>query len=190
VKLLSGLIAAALLIPAAAPRAQTPPDAGTLSKAERSLLELLNAYRAERGLPAVALSPALTLVAQTHVRDLEANPRGPGCNTHSWSAQGAWTPCCYTPDHAQAACMWDKPAELTHGAYGDAGYEVVAKSSAGITPERALKFWKGSPGHHAVVANLGVWAPTKWNAVGVGIRGKYASLWFGAQADPTPLPPP
>ena len=35
---------------------------------------------------------------------------------HSWSANGSWTPCCYTADHARKECMWNKPGEITGGA--------------------------------------------------------------------------
>ena len=48
----------------------------------------------------------------------------PECNLHSWSDKGPWSACCYTPDHAQAQCMWDKPSELTN--YPGNGYEISA----------------------------------------------------------------
>jgi hypothetical protein len=48
----------------------------------------------------------------------------------------------------------------------------------------ALSSWKGSPLHHAVIVNSGVWARIRWKAVGVGIYGSYAVVWFGEEADP------
>lgn len=100
------------------------------------LIDLVNAYRGEHGLPAIPASSSLCTVGQTHVEDLKTNAphtQPGGCNLHSWSDAGTWTPCCYTPDHAQAQCMWNKPRELT--VYPGNGYE---NGSAGAgTPEAA-----------------------------------------------------
>jgi hypothetical protein len=145
------------------------------------LIDLLNEYRAENGKPPIAAAPSLCFVSDTHVMDLDANTPPAGCNLHSWSAAGPWSDCCYTPDHAQAQCMWDKPRELTD--YPGNGYEV---SAAGIawTPALVLEAWKGSPGHNAVLLSEGIWAGTPWLGVGAGFYGTYAVMWFGHQTDP------
>jgi hypothetical protein len=60
------------------------------------------------------------------------------CNMHSWSDKGfnVWNSCCYTSDHAEAECMWDKPREITFGSFTGFGYENAAKSGEGdMTPE-------------------------------------------------------
>mgnify|MGYP000878536110 CR=1 FL=1 len=150
---------------------------------ELKLYGLIMSYRAERGLPAIAMSRSLTHVAQVHARDLTDNRPAKGeCNMHSWSDKGHWTACCYTSDHRQAACMWNKPRELTP--YPGNGYEISHGAwGAAITAETALRGWKGSSGHNAVIINEGMWSRS-WKAVGIGIYGNYAVVWFGHEEDP------
>ncbi|MCU0657616.1 MAG: CAP domain-containing protein [Polyangiaceae bacterium] len=159
------------------------------------LCQLLNAYRQEQGLPAIPLSTALMTVAAYHVQDLIAQPSlaNPPCNLHSWSSnEPLWTGCCYTSDHAQAACMWEKPGQITASwganTYKGYGYE---NSAAGVsTPQGALESWKKSPAHHDVILNKGIWASkAPWPAVGCGLSGGYAVLWFGDAVDPQPFNP-
>ncbi len=147
------------------------------------LVDLVNAYRAENGLPAIPASPSLCTVATTHVHDLADN--GPhlqpgGCNLHSWSDQGSWSPCCYTPDHAQAQCMWDKPSELS--VYPGYGYENAASGVS--SPAQGLAAWKSSPPHNEVILNLGIWANHPWQALGADVHQGFSVLWFGEQVDP------
>ncbi len=153
------------------------------SQEERLLHELVNNYRAENGLPPIPLSPSLTHVAKTHVADLNSSPPSGECNLHSWSSNGTWTPCCYTSDHAQAKCMWDKPRELTD--YPGNGYETAYGGSGGYqaTATSSLDGWKGSAPHNAVILNQNIWADVTWQALGVGIDHGYAVLWFGEEAD-------
>jgi len=158
-----------------------------LSAYEAVLLKQMQAYRQSRKLPEIALSADLCEVAQAHVRDLsEHRPYNNRCNLHSWSAYGEWTACCYTSDHRKAACMWNKPKELTD--YTGEGYEVAFwTSESGLNPEvfasRALNAWKGSRGHNETIINLGRWRQVKWNAIGVGIYNGYAVVWFGEKTD-------
>ncbi|WP_230467538.1 CAP domain-containing protein [Lujinxingia vulgaris] len=159
------------------------PDHPAWTTAEAfELYELIMAYRAENGLPELPLSPSLSAVAAAHVDDLNAHPETTDgeCNLHSWSDQGSWTACCYTPDHAEASCMWDKPRELSD--YPGDGYEISAMSTF-MAPDNALRLWQNSPGHNAVILNEGSWS-TPWGAIGVGIAGQYAHVWFGREADP------
>jgi hypothetical protein len=154
-----------------------------LSQEEEKLYDLIMDYRQEFGLPIIPLSSSLTIVAQTHVNDLETSQRiNNSCNMHSWSNNGPWTPCCYTSDHAQAACMWDKPRELT--SYQGNGYEIAFGSfGAQVRAESALAGWKGSHGHKVVIVNQENWTKKKWNAIGIGISKSYAVVWFGDQED-------
>lgn len=150
---------------------------------EQKLYILIMRYRAERGLAAIPLSRSLTHVAQVHARDLTDNRPAKGeCNMHSWSDSGPWTACCYTSDHRQAACMWNKPKELT--TYPGNGYEISHGAwGAAVSAETALRGWKGSPGHNAVIVNEGMWS-RDWKAIGIGIYGNYAVAWFGHEEDP------
>lgn len=156
------------------------PEPGTPTAEEAELLELINAYRADNGLPAIPTSASMTIVAQTHAEDLFVNnPVTAECNLHSWSNAGSWTPCCYTDDHAQAQCMWDKPRELS--TYPGNGYEIAASG----TPDAAsaLAAWQGSPPHNAVILSQDIWVDHPWNAIGAGINNGYAVVWFGEEAE-------
>jgi uncharacterized protein YkwD len=166
-----------------------------LSTEEVELARLINEHRRAHGLPDAPLSRSLSYVAQVHVRDLEhhrphheTDESGQQCNMHSWSNQGTWTPVCYTPDHQHAAGMWDKPAELTD--YPGKGYENSYGHSARATAEGAITGWKNSSGHNAVIIEEGIWEGKNWQAMGVGIYGKYAVAWFGEEPDPEGAIPP
>lgn len=161
--------------------------------ASLTLCELVNAYRVEEGLAPIPISVALTTVAETHVKDLDDNPGTltGNCNMHSWSDSNPslYSGCCYTPDHAQAQCMWDKPKQITAswGAnrYQESGFEISASTS---NPASALDLWKGSSAHNAVILNEGQWASfAPWPAMGCGAQGGYAHVWFGSAADPQTL---
>lgn len=162
----------------AAPGAAAPDDAAS------RLAALIDQVRQQHGLPAVPRSPVLTAVAEAHVRDLQRHPPQAPCNLHSWSDQGDWTPCCYTPDHAAAGCMWRKPAELSGGRYRGEGFELVAWRSAPITPGQALMLWQRSEGHAAMLLNRGIWQRRAWRAQGVAIAGQHAVAWFSDSPDP------
>jgi uncharacterized protein YraI len=147
-----------------------------------ALIDAINGYRAEHGLGAIPVSPSLCVVAEAHVNDLRDNAphAAPGCNLHSWSGLGGGSACCYTPDHAQAQCMWSKPGELT--GYSSNGYEIAY--SGPDNPQIAIMAWSGSSGHNAVILNLGNWANLQWQAIGAAQHDGYAHVWFGTDPDP------
>src|SRR5690606_11677538 len=135
---------------------------------EKALFGMINDYRQSLNLPTVPFSKALNKVAQAHARDLMDNHTpGKRCNMHSWSKKGPWSPCCYTDNHKKAPCLWDKPKEIA--GYDSPGYEVAYWHSAKAQPASALEVWINSPGHHAVLANLGPFKQAEWKAMGVGI---------------------
>jgi cysteine-rich secretory family protein len=183
-----GLLLAAFL--GSAQGSEAAPSAADDGAMQAELAGLVNAYRREHGLPPVPLSRSLTRVAELHVRDLELNhpdsgtdPRGQRCNTHSWSAAGPWTPVCYTPDHRYGSLMWSKPREITGGAYRGDGFEIAAGGPGfAITPAYALRSWQGSRFHHEVILQQGMW-DEPWRAMGVGLHGGYAVIWFGHEPD-------
>lgn len=152
-----------------------------LKPEEQQLYDLLNSYRKQKGLAAIPLSAALTKVAQLHVYDLHTNQPAKGkCNLHSWSNKGSWTPFCYNGDNASAECMWKKPEEIA--GYKGSGFEVAAFAT-NMSAQVALDGWKGSKGHNEVMVNTGSWKNMNWKAVGVGIAGNYAVIWFGTVED-------
>lgn len=159
-----------------------------LSVEEEKLYQLIMSYRESKNLPAIPFSAKLTQVAQAHVRDLADNfdyDNKRGCNPHSWSKNGAWTSCCYTPDHKQKECMWNKPKEIA--GYNGSGYEIAYYSSAGATAEEGLDGWKKSPGHNPLLINSGIWSKSNWKGLGIGIYKEYGVVWFGETEDASTL---
>jgi len=164
-------------------------------KRAKALVRVINQFRREQGLDEIPYSPRLTSVARWHVYDLEVNkPSGGSCNLHSWSDKGersdflakngvSWNSCCYTSDHARNSCMWNKPREISDGAYKGNGYEIAARNGRGITNYRALEQWKASPLHLDMILNRGKWAKSKWKAIGAAISSHYAVVWFGKETD-------
>ena len=142
------------------------------------------AYRKEKNLPPIPLSSKLTQVAQAHARDLATNYKfdvNNKCNPHSWSKKGKWSSCCYTSDHKQAQCMWDKPKEIA--GYESPGYEIAYYSSKGATAEEGLTGWQKSPSHNPLIINSGMWEKANWKAIGIGFYKEYGIVWFGEIAD-------
>lgn len=145
------------------------------------LVQVINDYRVSQGLPAIPVSDAMMTVAVAHAQDLAAADLDwdGACNAHSWSDDGPWTGCCYTSDHAQAECMWNKPRELTD--YPGNGYEIAARGYG--SAQDALVGWQGSSGHHNVILNADIWEDITWQAIGGANFGGYHVVWFGEEAD-------
>lgn len=148
-----------------------------------TLYELINQYRVQNGLEQIPRSASLEFVAETHLADL-INYYTPNedCNLHTWSENGNWSACCYSADHAEAQCMWNKPAELT--SYPGYGYEIAAYRSSRMTPREALELWKNSSAHNNVILSKNEWANPGWKAIGTAIGNGYAVVWFGEIDDP------
>jgi hypothetical protein len=158
-----------------------------LTQTETELYKLINEYRTRKGLPAIKLSVALSIVARTHAEDQTENFKGgKRCNMHSWSDKGSWSSCCYTADHKKAKCMWDKPRELTY--YTADGFEISYFSTypfptAEDHAKDILEGWKKSTSHNDIIINKSIWKDMKWQAIGIGIYGDYADVWFGVEED-------
>jgi len=160
-----------------------------ISKEEIKLYNMINSYRKSKRLQPIPLSKSLTYVAQQHCKDLTVNKPDlkKGCNAHSWSENAKWTSCCYTIDHKEASCMWDKPKEMTN--YEAYGFEIACGSSEPIykdfvmTANYALESWKTSYHHNNVIVNKDVWKEFEWKAIGIGIYEGFASVWVGTSVD-------
>ena len=87
------------------------------------------------------------------------------------------------PVDDQIAVAVVRAREITDGAYGATGYEIVAYYSDPITPERALQIWQQSDGHHIMIVNRGQWADNTWRAMGAAMGEHYAVVWFGEEPD-------
>src|SRR4028119_1164176 len=92
--------------------APSPQDA--LESEEVKLINLINQYRAENGLPPIPKSKALTTVANRHVQDLAENV---GTLTHGWSDAPY-----DSSNNATWPNMWKAPQRLNTGYLGN-GYE-------------------------------------------------------------------
>lgn len=170
-------------------QAQSPNNIGIcLSEQENELSILVNNYRVQNGLQPVPVSYWMSTVGQWHVWDLMTNnPVGGVCNMHSWSnaMPTLWQGMCYTPDHAQASQMWNKPRQISQNVFNGNGYENAAVSGGTMNASTALWVWQNSVPHNDVILNRGVWAGITFRAMGVGIYGNYAVLWFGdTMSDP------
>ncbi len=141
---------------------------------EQEIFKLINNYRQQYDLPALQPSVNLAYVARTHAIDIiENNPDVNGGNMHSWSDKGKWKPVRYTPDHAQAALMWNKPSEISN--YNFNGYEISygyaqnARKTATVNPVDAVNSWKNSKGHNDVIIQQGAFQNTQMTSMGVGV---------------------
>lgn len=148
-----------------------------------ALCEAVNAYRVDHGLPEIPVSASLMTVARYHAEDLASNGTGgPSCNLHSWTAgDSRWSGCCYTDDHAQAECMWNKPREIA--SYASPGIEIAAHGTA-LSPHAAVSAWNDSEHHRIVMANEGDFAAAHWRAMGCAMESGYATVWFGELGAP------
>lgn len=158
-----------------------------LSADEEALYRDIMNERSRHKLPQIPLSPALTYVAQTHADDIAKSSAiiADECNLHSWNSSRYWSGCCYTTDHAEAACMWDKPFELA--GFRTPGYEIAYKGLN--NPDGMLDAWLNSPGHADVILNRNGWRDRAWYAIGIGISDndatgeRYAYVWFAERRD-------
>ena len=159
-----------------------------LSQREKELAILVNEYRKSKGLKPLKISKSLTFVARTHNNDQNLyynenwkDKRGLPANLHSWSNKGKWTPVMYTSDHKYAEGMWNKPSELTD--FKVDGFEISAEGyfEADESAEFALKIWKESEGHNAVLTGQGNW--NSLSVMGVSINGDHADIWFADETN-------
>lgn len=157
------------------------PEKHCVSTEERKLYNLISEYRNSKQLPVVEFSKSLSYVAKVHAMDLSFNrPDFGGCNPHSWSDKGKWKSCCYARSEDRISCMTLKPKELT--GYKSKAYEVVYSGGEEAKAEDAFELWTDIAMMNDYLLNTGRWTKP-WLAVGIGIYGEYACLWFGEGPD-------
>lgn len=148
---------------------------------EVQLYELLTEYRRINNLPPIPISKSLSYVARVHAMDLSFNrPDFGGCNPHSWSDKGDWTPCCYARDAKRLDCMSRKPRELT--SYKAKAWEIVYEGGEKALAMDAFELWKEIGLTRDYILNQGKWEKP-WKAMGIGFYDNYACLWFGEGDD-------
>ncbi len=150
----------------------------------KELVDLLNTWIKDNGENKVKLAPSLCIVGDAHATDLvENSPNEGDCSVFSWSDGGDWTACCRDGTEEDASCTWNKPGEIT--GYPVNGYEVVATSGGDTsTPSEAFSILIGSEEIADMMLTTGDWNRYDWRALGAGLNGKYASVWFGEERDP------
>lgn len=153
-----------------------------ISVEESKLYNLVNEYRRAMKLPDIPLSKSLCFVAKTHLNDLiQHKPDTGSCNMHSWSDKGEWKACCFQKVKADKPCVQKKPTEITK--YPGSAFEIVYWESKEASPEMAFKQWRETKPSQSMLINNEDWTDFSWNAVGVGISGSYAAIWFGEELD-------
>ncbi len=153
-----------------------------LNEDETILYNMINDMRVQNKLPVIPLSDNLSMVAYIHLNDIiESKLQENGCGLHSWSASGRWTPCCYTKDPSGIKCMKQKPKELT--GYPGNGYELIYSGDDKATPADAAELWQQVNASADMILSRGKWKSFQWKAIGIGIKGNYALLWFGDKTD-------
>jgi len=160
----------------------------TFTPDERQLHALIINYRREQGLSDwnIPLSNSLSCVAELHSKDLYKGEghlrRGKSCNVLDGGLSHSWSTCCTKPG-LNYDCSAKKPIENTD--YPGDGYEVSSGVKGGTVDIIAvLEGWKNSRDHRITILNRGMYANSAWQAIGVGIYGGFANVWFGAEVDP------
>jgi hypothetical protein len=154
----------------------------SISQDETILFNMINDMRRQNKLPSIPISPALCLVARTHIADLiKWKPQDKGCSLHSWSGSGKWTSCCNTKDVFGINCMKAKPREIT-GYLGD-GYELIYSGEDNVIPTEAADLWRQVEASSDMILGRNKWSGYQWKALGVGIKAGYAILWLGDATD-------
>jgi len=159
-----------------------------LNSQEQKLAKLINDFRKENKKSSLPLSKALTIVAKTHVADLQNNrPDTSICLTGSWSNKGNWTPCCYNKYIVKEDCMWDKPKELTK--YPFRGYELSYFEEGIIQVDSLFSIWMTSEETKDMLLTNGNFSSKKWETMGLAVGENYACVWFGQRTDGAGAPP-
>jgi LysM repeat protein len=114
------ILVAALLLAVAAPRVTAQPDQAI------QMINLVNQYRAARGLGTLQIHPALMTAAQTHVDWMVAT------GNYGHTGEGGTQP-------------WQRAKAA---GYPTAGWYVYENWTGGSTPQEALDWWDNSPVHH------------------------------------------
>ncbi len=153
-----------------------------ITENESKLYGLINEYRKAMNLPEIPLSKSLCYVAKTHIHDLIQNkPDTSTCNSHSWSNKGIWSSCCFQKEKYDKLCMQSKPKQITN--YPGSAYEIIYWESEEATPDNAFNQWREISASQSLIINNKEWEEFKWNAIGIGISGGYAAIWFGEELD-------
>jgi uncharacterized protein YkwD len=117
-------------------------QAASLSQLESSVLDDINAFRAQHGLAKLRLNPELTTAARAH--------------SHQMAQQGY-----FAHESADGSAFWKRMRGYYQSAHSWSVGENLLWSSPGIDGARALKMWLASPEHRKNLVN------PSWREIGV-----------------------
>ena len=138
----------------ASPRVQE----ATLSQLESSVLDDINAFRAEHGLARLRLNVELTTAARAHSQQM---------------AQKGY----FAHESADGSVFWKRMRGYYASAHSWSVGENLLWSSPGIDGARALKMWLASPEHRKNLVN------PRWREIGVSaVHAAQAPGVFHGQA--------
>lgn len=153
-----------------------------LSQQESELVDIINGFRTENGMPEVKISRSLCYVADVHAKDLYFfYDERSGGSMHSWSDKGRWNACLYQNPKTDGRCMHNKPSELT--SYQGLGFELVYWDNTRNESQNAFKTWLETNDNRNLLLNEGKYVAFDWNAVGVRVFKGYVVVWFGTTSD-------
>jgi len=162
-------------------------DSGNLSEVETRILGMINSYRKLNKLPEIPISRSLMTVAGIHAEDLMLNRPDTGiCGLHSWSDKGTWAACCET-DISTKSCFETKAMELA--SYKGKSVEMVFRLKKEMTGPNIFQMMEKSTKAMDIILQKGDYAKRPWKAIGAGISGAYAVIWFGEDIDNQTITP-
>jgi hypothetical protein len=148
---------------------------------EKKLYSLINDYRSRYKLPSLQYSDSLSFVASTHSVDLIVAYENNGCNLHSWSKYGDWTPGCLSPTQGDISIMTHKPKEII--GMDELGFEMVHLHQNKEEPCNAAcafsYFYQMNMFRHMMREE----GYPKWKKMGLNIFQGAASVWFTPAED-------
>ena len=173
-------------------------DARTLSQSYGApLCTLANDFRAENGLPPLAPSYTMEMIAQAHLDNLIENNHNlfnTQCNLHSWYTDTIYDSpiayCCYPATPCMAAKAQELTARWQTGYTSSAAENTYASSGSGFgaqaSPERVIDSWKNSLKHRQLLltstgATCG--AVLNYTYTPQGMVNSLALLWIGMASD-------
>lgn len=143
---------------------------------EKKLYRLINDYRSNMKLPAIPYSDSLSFVASTHAVDLIVSYEDNGCNLHSWSRFGDWTPGCLSPTTGDISIMTSKPREII-------GMNVLGFEMVHLHQDKEEECNAACAFSNFLQINMFRYMMQekiypKWDKMGISIYKGAASVWF------------
>ncbi len=105
---------------------------------EQRVVELVNDYRATKGLPPLKRVPALDLAARYHARDMRVDNY---FNHDSY-------------DGTTMVCKWSERLTAFYTNWNWLGENIAAGY---VSPEKVMEGWLNSPGHRANIESVNYW---------------------------------